>query len=48
MKNFPWKNVLILLALIFACVFLARTLTHSVTNVEYVEKNQVMQSEQVD
>ncbi len=48
MKNFPWKNVLILLALIFACAFLARALTHSETIVEYVEKNQVTQNEQVD
>ena len=48
MKNFPWKNVLILLALVFACAFLARALTHSETTVDYVEKNQVIENEQVD
>ena len=48
MKNFPWKNVLILIALIFACAFLARALTNSETIVDYVEKNQVIENEQVD
>lgn len=48
MKNFPWKNVLILIALIFACAFLARALTNSETIIDYVEKNQVIENEQVD
>ena len=48
MKKFPWKNLLILLALIFACALLARSLTHSETIVDYVEKNQMIQEEQVD